>query len=75
MVAPGRPNAAPHLCATSFTTPPRERTVRRAETSEAPERMSVRDGVAVIAGSALGGGFLALPLVTQPMGFLRLGEI
>ena len=32
------------------------------ESSE--RRMGVKDGVAVIAGSALGGGFLALPLVT-----------
>eukprot|EP00438_Fugacium_kawagutii_P011537 Skav230145 [mRNA] locus=scaffold1301:214072:214386:- [translate_table: standard] len=30
--------------------------------------MGVKDGVAVIAGSALGGGFLALPLVTAPLG-------
>lgn len=33
-----------------------------------PEGMGVKDGVAVIAGSALGGGFLALPLVTAPLG-------
>ena len=32
--------------------------------------MGVKDGVAVIAGSALGGGFLALPLVTADMGIL-----
>ena len=32
--------------------------------------MGVKDGVAVIAGSALGGGFLALPLVTAPLGIL-----
>ena len=34
------------------------------------EVMGVKDGVAVIAGSALGGGFLALPLVTAPLGIL-----
>lgn len=34
------------------------------------ELMGVKDGVAVIAGSALGGGFLALPLVTAPLGIL-----
>lgn len=38
------------------------------ESSE--RRMGVKDGVAVIAGSALGGGFLALPLVTAPMGIM-----
>ena len=31
--------------------------------------MSTRDGAALIAGTAIGGGFLALPAVTAPMGF------
>ena len=40
------------------------------EVQKAPKPMGVKDGVAVIAGSALGGGFLALPLVTAPMGII-----
>jgi len=32
--------------------------------------MPVRDAVAIIAGTSIGGGFLALPSVTAPMGFL-----
>ncbi|CAJ1359687.1 unnamed protein product [Effrenium voratum] len=36
----------------------------------APEGMTVKDGAAIIAGTALGGGFLALPSVTAPMGIM-----
>ena len=33
------------------------------------QQLPITDAVAIVAGTAIGGGFLALPLVTQPMGF------
>jgi len=38
--------------------------------SLAAGEMTVFDGVAIIAGTAIGGGFLALPTLTTPMGFM-----
>jgi len=37
--------------------------------SAGPPPMPLRDGVSILAGTAVGGGFLALPSVTAPMGF------
>eukprot|EP00435_Cladocopium_sp_Y103_P053903 s931_g17.t1 len=48
----------------------KQRNQRDATRDPPVEVMGVKDGVAVIAGSALGGGFLALPLVTAPLGIL-----
>ena len=42
---------------------------RSGDGDAADGRMMPRDGAALIAGTAIGGGFLALPAVTTPMGF------
>lgn len=58
--------------AVPFTVKVKQRNAARdaPDLQEDVEVMGVKDGVAVIAGSALGGGFLALPLVTAPLGIL-----
>lgn len=38
--------------------------------TEAKELTTVTDAAAILAGTAIGGGFLALPAVTTPLGFL-----
>ena len=38
-------------------------------TSREPPPMKIKDGASIIAGTAIGGGFLALPSVTSPIGY------
>lgn len=45
-------------------------TTTPSDASESPKRMSTIDAVSIIAGTAIGGGFLALPAVTAPLGYL-----
>ena len=75
-------NAAPQLLrpvrhvikANIAVTPSNEITPEWLETLETDQdgkkRMSTIDAVGIIAGTAIGGGFLALPAVTAPLGYL-----